>query len=60
VLANGKWLVQWSPATIAPQLRPGDQLSLRASWPARAAILGAGGTPLTCQGQVVPSPLRHP
>jgi cell division protein FtsI/penicillin-binding protein 2 len=53
VLANGKWLVQWSPATIVPQLRPGDQLSLRTSWPARAAILGAGGTPLTTQGQVV-------
>jgi hypothetical protein len=53
VLTNGKWLVQWSPATIAPQLRPGDQLSLRTSWPARAAILGAGGTPLTTQGQVV-------
>jgi cell division protein FtsI/penicillin-binding protein 2 len=53
LLANGKWLVQWSPATIVPQLRPGDQLSLRTSWPARAAILGAGGTPLTTQGQVV-------
>jgi cell division protein FtsI/penicillin-binding protein 2 len=53
VLANGTWLVQWSPATIVPQLRPGDQLSLRTSWPARAAILGAGGTPLTTQGQVV-------
>src|ERR1022692_2780964 len=26
---QGKWLVQWSPATITPQLRPGDQLSLR-------------------------------
>lgn len=53
VLANGKWLVQWSPATITPQLRPGDQLSLRTSWPARAAILGAGGTALTTRGQVV-------
>ncbi len=53
VLARGKWLVQWSPATIAPQLGPGDRLSLRRSWPARAAILGAGGTPLTTQGRVV-------
>ena len=31
---DGKWLVQWSPATIAPQLRTGDQLSLRTTWPA--------------------------
>ena len=53
VQVQGKWLVQWTPATIAPQLRPGDQLALRTAWPARAAILGAGGVPLTTQGQVV-------
>src|ERR1035437_6083103 len=53
VQQQGKWLVQWSPATITPQLRPGDQLSLRVRWPARAPILGAGGTPLTTQGPVV-------
>ena len=53
VLQQGKWLVQWSPATIAPQLRQGDQLSLRTHWPARSAILGRAGTPLTTQGQVV-------
>ncbi|HJY67492.1 MAG TPA: penicillin-binding transpeptidase domain-containing protein, partial [Streptosporangiaceae bacterium] len=53
VLANGKWLVSWSPATIAPQLGTGDQLSLAKTWPTRAAILGKDGTPLTTQGQVV-------
>src|SRR5579863_223860 len=53
VQLQGKWLVQWTPATIAPQLLPGDQLSLRTTWPARAPILGAGGVPLTTQGQVV-------
>src|SRR5229473_4183628 len=53
VLAQGKWLVKWLPATIAPQLGASDQLSLRTTWPARAAILGAQGTPLTSQGQVV-------
>jgi hypothetical protein len=53
VLAQGKWLVKWSPATIAPPLRAGDQLSLRTVWPARAAVLGAHGTALTSQGQVV-------
>jgi cell division protein FtsI/penicillin-binding protein 2 len=53
MLANGKWLVSWSPATIAPKLGAGDQLSLATTWPARAAILGQDGTPLTTQGQVV-------
>jgi hypothetical protein len=53
VLAQNKWLVKWSPATIAPRLGTGDQLSLRTTWPARAAVLGAHGTPLTSQGQVV-------
>jgi cell division protein FtsI/penicillin-binding protein 2 len=53
VLAQSKWLVKWSPATIAPRLGAGDQLSLRTTWPARAAILGADGTPLTSQGQTV-------
>ncbi len=53
VQAQGNWLVSWSPATIAPQLRQGDALSLRTTWPARAPILGAGGVPLVTQGQVV-------
>ncbi len=53
VQVQGKWLVSWSPATIAPQLRQGDALSLRVTWPARAPILGAGGVALTTQGQVV-------
>jgi Penicillin binding protein transpeptidase domain/Penicillin-binding Protein dimerisation domain/NTF2-like N-terminal transpeptidase domain len=53
VQTHGQWLVRWSPATIAPPLRQGDQLSLQKTWPVRAAILGAGGTPLTTQGQVV-------
>jgi hypothetical protein len=53
VQTQGKWLVSWSPATIAPALRQGDALALQTTWPARAAILGAGGVPLTTQGQVV-------
>jgi hypothetical protein len=53
VQRSGHWLVNWSPATIAPQLRPGDQLSLQTNWPARAAILGAGDVPLTTQAQQV-------
>ena len=53
VQADRRWLVRWSPATIAPQLGPGDQLSLQKIWPARAAILGQDGAALTTQGQVV-------
>jgi len=53
VQVKGQWLVRWSPATIAPPLRPGDQLSVQKTWPARAAILGADGAALTTQGQVV-------
>jgi cell division protein FtsI/penicillin-binding protein 2 len=50
---QGHWLVTWSPATIAPQLRAGDHLALNVTWPTRAPILGSGGAPLTIQGDVV-------
>ena len=50
---QGHWLVSWTPATIAPPLKAGDQLSVKKTWPARAAILGAGGAPLVTMGQVV-------
>ena len=50
---QGHWLVDWTPATIAPQLKAGEQLSLHVTWPARAAILGAGGAPLVTTGQAV-------
>jgi cell division protein FtsI/penicillin-binding protein 2 len=53
VQVQGHWLVNWSPATIAPPLKAGDQLSVHLVWPARAAILGAGGAPLVTTGQVV-------
>jgi cell division protein FtsI/penicillin-binding protein 2 len=53
VLVQGHWLVNWSPATIAPPLRAGDQLSVHVTWPARAAILGASGAPLVTMGGVV-------
>lgn len=53
VQRSGKWLVAWTPATIAPPLRPGYRLSLQTTWPTRAPILGAGGAALTAQGQQV-------
>jgi cell division protein FtsI/penicillin-binding protein 2 len=50
---GGRWLVHWTPATIAPRLGAADKLELVTDWPARAAILGAGGAPLTTQAQMV-------
>jgi cell division protein FtsI/penicillin-binding protein 2 len=45
--ASGTWRVLWSPRTILPALGPGDTVATAVTWPARAAILGAGGAPLT-------------
>jgi cell division protein FtsI/penicillin-binding protein 2 len=53
VQAQGHWLVNWSPTTIAPPLRTGDQLSVQKTWPTRAGILGQGGAPLVTSGNVV-------
>jgi len=65
VQRSGKWLVAWSPATIAPGLRPGGQLLLQISWAPRAPVLGAGGVPLTTQEPMVTigvegQRIRHP
>jgi len=53
VQRSGHWLVAWTPTTIAPSLRAGDRLALSTTWPARAAVTGAGGAPLTTQAQRV-------
>lgn len=53
VARDGSWLVDWSPATIAPQLRTGDHLVLTTAFPPRAPILGQGGVPLTTETQIV-------
>jgi cell division protein FtsI/penicillin-binding protein 2 len=50
----GRWRVAWTPATITPSLHAGEQLATLRTWPARAPILGAGGSPLTIeQPQVI-------
>ncbi len=51
--ASGSWKVQWSPRSIFPSLGPGDTVSTSVTWPARAAILGAGGAPLTTEVPMV-------
>lgn len=40
------WWVNWSPAAIYPLLTPRERFRVKAIWPARAGILGAGGTRL--------------
>ena len=47
VQRSRRWWVSWSPADIYPRLRPGDRFVLGAAWPARAPVLGAGGTVLS-------------
>ena len=51
---SGRWLVEWSPASVYPGLTLGQRLILEHKWPARAPILGAGGAQLTVdQPQVI-------
>lgn len=47
VLRHRAWKVAWSPETIVPALNTGETVGVSRNWPARAPILGAGGTPLT-------------
>jgi cell division protein FtsI/penicillin-binding protein 2 len=47
VMRDNAWRVAWSPATIDPVLHEHQQLTVIRAWPARGAILGAGGAPLT-------------
>src|SRR5581483_10139780 len=47
VKRDGRWLVDWSPATINPRVPAGGRLALVRSWPTRAQILGAHGAGLT-------------
>ena len=47
------WRVQWTPASLHPDLATGQRFGTTRTWPARAAILGAGGQPLASQSDVV-------
>ena len=48
-----RWLVDWSPATLHPDLRAGQRFSLQLTWPARAPILARDGSSLAGSGDVV-------
>ena len=53
VQRSGRWLVSWSPSTLATPMKVGDRLALQVTWAPRAQILGAGGAPLTTQAPQV-------
>lgn len=50
---SGKWRVAWSPASLHPDLGPGQRFDRTRTWPERAPILGADGTPLVSAGPVI-------
>ncbi len=50
---SGTWKIVWSPRSIIPSLGPGDTVATAVTWPARAAILGTGGGPLTTDAPMV-------
>ena len=50
---DGRWQIDWSPATINPRLRRGGRLALVRSWPARGEILGTNGAALVAKDQQV-------
>lgn len=50
---GGRWLVQWSPASLHPDLAPGQRFGRTRTWPARAPILGADGSALVSAADVV-------
>ncbi|MDP8937147.1 MAG: penicillin-binding transpeptidase domain-containing protein [Actinomycetota bacterium] len=53
VRRQDRWLVSWTPATLHPELQPGQRFSRARTRPERAPILGAGDRPLTTGGEVV-------
>jgi len=50
---DGKWSVDWAPSLIEPDLVAGDVLRRKTEAPARADILGSGGTALITSRPVV-------
>lgn len=51
-LTGEKWLVEWTPAALHPQLVDGSGLALRTWQAERGDILGAGGTPIVTERPV--------
>jgi hypothetical protein len=50
---GSRWMVVWSPRTVDPRLGPGDRFARTSTFAARAAVTGAGGTPLVSSGTLI-------
>ena len=50
---SGRWMLSWSPSTIANELGAGDSFHVGRDWPNRAEVLGAGGASLTPTGTFI-------
>ena len=50
---SGRWLVDWSPATIYPALTSSRHFAVTVTWAPRAPILGASGVALTTEAPMV-------
>ncbi|MEY2402591.1 MAG: hypothetical protein QOD38_142, partial [Acidimicrobiaceae bacterium] len=46
VKVKDQWKIHWTPDDLFPGLADGERLVLHKTWPARAPILGADGSPL--------------
>ena len=53
VRRDGRWRVDWTPATLHPDLAAGLRFQRTRTWPDRALILAADGTELAGPGPVV-------
>jgi cell division protein FtsI/penicillin-binding protein 2 len=53
VRRDDRWRIDWSPATLHPDLAPGLRFQRTRSWPERAPILAADGSELAGPGPVV-------
>ncbi|HET9076796.1 MAG TPA: penicillin-binding transpeptidase domain-containing protein [Acidimicrobiales bacterium] len=51
--SGGHWKVVWAPSVVAPGLVAGQRLAATYGWAPRAAILGAGGVPLTTEADQI-------
>jgi cell division protein FtsI/penicillin-binding protein 2 len=53
VRRDGRWRVDWSPATLHPDLAAGQRFQRTRTWPDRAPILAADGSELAGPGPTV-------
>jgi cell division protein FtsI/penicillin-binding protein 2 len=53
VRRDDRWRVDWSPATLHPDLAPGQRFQRTRTWPDRAPILAADGSELAGAGPTV-------